>query len=177
MGTLTKRPFPLQLDQIIKGFDCGHEDLNVWFKNRALVNQQTGASRTFITTRDDTVTGFFALATGQLDHSYATGKVKRNMPDPLPAIILGRLAVDIKFQRKGIGFDLLKDAMLRVIYVSEYVGIRALIVHAKSEEAKTFYMKYGFSESPLHSRTLMILVKDLRENCGFSERLSTAMIA
>ena len=101
MGTIIKRPFPLQTDDMIKGFDCGHEDLNMWFKKRALINQQTGASRTFITTFDDKVAGFYALATGQLDHNFATGKVKRNMPDPLPALILGRLAVDIKMLLTG----------------------------------------------------------------------------
>ena len=144
-------PQPLAQVHDLSAFDCGEPILNEWLKRRAFANQVTGASRTFVVVGDrNQVLAYYALAGG------AVGSVRRNMPDPIPAMVLGRLAVDRSCQGQQLGSALLKDAFLRTVSVSENVGIRALLVHAINDAAKQFCIRRGFQPSPVLPYTLML---------------------
>jgi len=155
MGKITA-PEPITAAHILADFDCGTASLNDWLKRQALKNEISGASRTFVTCKDLQVVGFYALAVGSVNRKESPGKIKRKMPEPIPVMVLGRLAVDTHWQKNGIGRGLLKDAVIRTIKAANHAGIRALVVHALSEEAKKFYLRHGFLESPLHHYTLML---------------------
>ncbi|MBB5347700.1 GNAT family N-acetyltransferase [Desulfoprunum benzoelyticum] len=159
MGRLTA-PEPITPGHGLDQFDCGIQTLNQWLQRQALINETTGASRTFVTCDHQRVVGFYALATGSVRRGEAPGRVKRGMPDPLPVMVLGRLAVARHWQKHGVGAGLLKDAVLRTLTVSRKAGIRALLVHALSESAKDFYLRYGFRESPFNPMTLMLNLTD-----------------
>lgn len=159
MGAITA-PEPITPSHLIEAFACGIPVLDDWLKRRALKNEVSGASRTFVVCHDEQVVGYYALATGSVEHRDAPGKLRRNMPDPIPMMVLGRLAVDQQWQRAGIGRGLLKDAVLRSVSVSQQAGVRALLVHVLSEDAKTFYVRNGFLESPLDPMTLIISLQD-----------------
>ncbi len=159
MGKITA-PEPITTSHLTESFACGIPVLDEWIKRRALKNKISGASRTFVVCQDGQIIGYYALATGNIEHRGAPGKIRRNMPDPIPVMVLGRLAVDQKWQRTGVGCGLLKDAILRTLSVSQQAGIRALLVHALSEDAKQFYARNGFLESPLDPMTLMIALQD-----------------
>lgn len=150
-------PVLLGAEHDCTGFDCGELVLNEWLKRRALANQQTGASRTFVVTgAERRVVGYYALATGAVAHFEAIGAIRRNMPDPVPVMVLARLAVDQQSQGRKLGASLLKDAVLRCLGVAENAGVRALLVHAINDAAKDFYRHYGFAESPANPMTLML---------------------
>lgn len=138
--------------------------LNGWLTRRALNNQDNGASRTFVACEDRRVIAYYALAMGAAELATATGRFRRNMPDPIPVAVLGRLAVDQKFQGKSLGQFLLRDAALRVLGAAEIIGVRGLLVHAASERAKSFYRRHGFEVSPGQPMTLMATLADLRRN-------------
>src|SRR5437588_2233709 len=125
-------PEPLAPDHELDAFDCGVAALNDWFKRRARRNEAEGASRTFVICAGRRVVGYYSLAAGSILHAAATGRVRRNMPDPVPVLLLGRLAVDHNWHGKGLGADLLYDAVLRAIGAAESVGVRAILVHAIS---------------------------------------------
>lgn len=150
----------------VSQFECGETALDNWFKRRALQNEEAGASRTYVLRAGQEIAGYYALATGAIAHVEATGKVRRNMPDPVPVIILGRLAIASKFQGRGIGPALLRDAVLRTVQAAEIAGIRAILVHAISDQAKHFYEKYGFIPSPADPMTLMITVAEVAKILG-----------
>lgn len=150
-------PEPLSIGHRIEAFDCGEPVLDEWLRKRALGNQSSGASRTFVVAdASGRVMGYYALAAGAVAHETATSAVRRNMPDPVPVLVLGRLAVDRQAQGMKLGASLLQDAVKRAIGVSADAGIRALLVHALSEPAKQFYLHYGFQASTLHPMTLMM---------------------
>jgi predicted N-acetyltransferase YhbS len=155
-------PAPLTADHRLDNFDCGVPTFNAWLQRRALTNEINGASRTFVTCSDANVIGFYSLAAASILRSQATGKAKRNMPEPVPAILLGRLALNTACQRKGFGISLLQDAVLRIVGAAETVGVRAILVHAMSEDAKHFYARFGFRVSPLEPMTLMVTVEEAR---------------
>lgn len=140
----------------LKDFNCGEESLNIWLKSYALKNQQNQASRTFVICCNNTVVGFYALAAGAVSHQFVSSGLRRNMPDPIPVIVLGRLAIDLHHQRQNLGAALLKDAVLRAKTVSQQIGVRALLVHALNEKAKEFYLNYGFQVSPIDDLVLML---------------------
>jgi GNAT superfamily N-acetyltransferase len=140
-------------------FQCGEAELDDWLKRRALQNEESGASRTYVVCSGRQIMGYYALAAGAAAHAAAPGCVRRNMPDPVPVMVIGRLAVDLKFQGRGIGSALLKDAVLRTVQAAEIAGIRAILVHAINESAKRFYEKLGFMASPTNPMTLMITVR------------------
>lgn len=152
-------PTPLTDEHDTAAFDCGDPVLNHWLQRTALKNEQHGGSRTFVVCDGPKVIGYYSLATGAVERSNTSGKMRRNMPDPIPVIVLGRLGVDRAYQSKGIGRGMLKDAVLRVIGVSQQVGIKALLVHAISAEAKRFYLQHGFVESPANEMTLLLTIK------------------
>lgn len=156
------RPEPLADHHVTNDFECGVESLDVWLKRRALGNQKTGASRTFVTCDGLRVAAYYALASGAIAVKEASGRFSRNMPDPIPVVLFGRLAVDRSYQGRGLGRALVRDACLRVIQAADAIGIRGLIVRAVSDEAKEFYMKVGFDPSPLDPMTLLITLADLK---------------
>jgi predicted N-acetyltransferase YhbS len=132
-------------------------------KRRALANQASGASRTFVVSEEETkVVGYYALAASAVSVSEAVGRFRRNMPDPIPVIVLARLAVAVRHQGQGLGRALFQDAARRVVAASDTIGVRGIIVHAISEDAATFYRRLGFDPSPLEPMTLMITLADLR---------------
>lgn len=159
-----RHPVPLTRQHDRSEFDSGHRLLDSWLRTRALKNETSGASRTFVTTQipGDAVAGYYTLAASAVAVRTAPGSVRRNMPDPVPVILLGRLAVDHRFQGSGIGASLLRDAMLRVVQASHVVGVRALLVHAIDENAAAFYQRFGFIASPLDTQTLMLPITTLR---------------
>jgi GNAT superfamily N-acetyltransferase len=159
MGEITA-PEPITASHLPDSFACGIPVLDEWLKRRAMKNEVSGASRTFVVCQDRQVIGYYALATGSIEHRDAPGKIRRNMPNPIPVMVLGRLAVDQQWQQAGLGRGLLKDALLRSLSVSKQAGIRALLVHTLSEDAKHFYTRNGFHESPLEPMTLMIALQD-----------------
>ena len=150
-------PQPLTASHHLDEFECGEPSLDEWLKRRALANQSSGASRTFVVLDDgERVRGYYALAAGAVSHESATSKIRRNMPDPVPVMVLARLAVDRGVQGQQLGAALLQDAVKRAVTVSSNVGVRALLVHALHERAKQFYERYGFQSSPTHPLTLML---------------------
>ena len=150
----------------LSAFDSGLPELDEWLKRRAQANEEKGASRTYVVCAGGRVVGYYALANGGVAQAAATGRVRRNMPDPVPVMVLGRLAVDRAYQGKGIGRGLLRDAVLRTLQAAEIGGIRAILVHAISEDAKRFYESCGFVVSPIEPMTLMITVADAESALG-----------
>jgi GNAT superfamily N-acetyltransferase len=150
-------PEPLTASHCLDEFQCGEPSLDEWLVRRALANQASGASRTFVVADEGArVRGYYALAVGAVAHALATSTVRRNMPDPVPVMVLGRLAVDRGAQGHKLGAALLQDAVKRAVAVSSNAGVRALLVHALDERAKQFYEHYGFQPSPTHPLTLML---------------------
>jgi predicted N-acetyltransferase YhbS len=158
--TLTA-PEPLQSRHQTSGFDCGVKALDDWLKRRAGVNQASGASRTYVVCEGDEVRAYYALAAGSVDMANAPGRFRRNMPDPVPVLLLGRIAVDVSLRGQGIGGALVRDAGARVLQAADVVGIRGILVHAISDEDRRFYEAVGFEQSPLDPMTLMMTLADL----------------
>jgi predicted N-acetyltransferase YhbS len=153
-------PQPLTADHHLNTFNCGETSLDEWLKRRALLNQANGASRAFVVVDESQlVMGYYALAAGAVHHQDATRSVRQNMPDPIPVMVLARLAVDIRTQGMQLGAGLLRDAVDRSLAVAKNTGVRALLVHALHERAKQFYLYFGFQASPVHPLTLMLRLK------------------
>jgi GNAT superfamily N-acetyltransferase len=161
-------PEHLTSEHDLAAFDSGVLALDAWLKRRALANEEAGGSRTYVVCAGGRVVGYDALATGGVAQAAVTGRVRRNMPDPVPVMMLGRLAVDHAYQGRGLGTGLLCDAILRTLQAAELGGIRAIFVHAISEEAKRFYEGHGFAASPVDPMTLMITVADAKKALGGS---------
>ncbi len=155
-------PEPLAVHHDTAAFACGVDSLDHWLKQRALKNQATGASRTFVVGDGNRVVAYYALASSAVAVEAATGSLRRNMPDPIPVVILGRLAIDRSLQGSGMGRALVRDACLRVVAAADAIGIRGMLVHALSESARAFYERVGFDPSPLDPMTLMATLADLR---------------
>lgn len=150
-------PQSLVTTHILDEFNCGEPALDEWLKRRAMSNQLSGASRTFVVLdKDSRVCGYYAMAAGAVSHQLATSSVRRNMPDPVPVMVLARLAVDLRAQGIKLGASLLQDAVNRAVMVAENAGVRALLVHALNDKAKEFYAHYGFQSSSLNAMTLML---------------------
>lgn len=157
-------PAPLLVNHNLDldSFDSGEVSLNDWLKKRAVKNQASGASRCFVLTVDDKILGYYSLSAGAISHEAAPKSLRRNMPDPLPVLLLGRLAIDKKYHNQGLGKALLRDAMIRSINIASNAGVFAILVHALSEQAKKFYLSCGFIESPLQTMTLMMTLETAR---------------
>lgn len=156
-------PAPLTDQHLSADFSCGTESLDIWLKRRALRNQMQGASRTYVVCEANRVVAYYALASGAVLSSDATGRLRRNMPDPTPVVVLGRLAVDSAWHGQGLGRALVRDAGLRVLQAADAIGIRGMTVQALSDEAKVFYEHLGFEPSPMDSKLLMITLADLND--------------
>lgn len=156
------RPEPLTDVHELNDFFSGVASLDDWLKRRARANQVSGASRTFVVCEDRRVIGYYALASGAIAVASSVGRFRRNMPDPIPVAVLGRLAVDRAQQGRGLGRALFRDCALRVAHAADTIGIRGIVVHAISEQAKAFYQALGFDPSPAEPMTLMVTLGDIR---------------
>ncbi len=156
-------PAPLTQHHKLDTFYCGEPVLDDWLKRRALANQVSGATRTFVVANSQhTVQGYYALAAGAVAHQAATRAIRHNMPDPVPVMVLARLAVDKRAQGIKLGAALLQDAVGRAVTVSQNARVRALLVHALNDRARQFYEHYGFQASPAHPMTLMLRLAGTR---------------
>lgn len=160
-------PALLSADHRTDAFDCGQATLNTWLKRHALANQERGASRTYVVCADDRVVAYYAIAAGSIAHADAIGGVRRNMPEPVPVALLGRLAVDASVQGQGIGKHLLQDAVIRVAQASDVIGMRAIVVDALDVQAKIFYEQYGFVSSPISPFKLMVTIEAVLRQLPF----------
>ena len=151
-------PCPIRGDHDLAAFHCGEPSLNDWLRKHALRNEATGASRTYVLHPADSlaVVGFYSLATGAVIRAGAPGGIRRNMPDPIPVMVLGRLAVARECQGQGLGRALVRDAILRTLQAAAIAGIRALLVHALSPQASEFYQSCGFEPAPIDPLVLML---------------------
>lgn len=156
-------PAPIQMTHTLDAFDCGEESLNRWLKERARKREETHSARTYVTCVGDVVVGYSCLASGAVTRAGAAKSLQRNMPGPVPVMILGRLAIDRSHQGQGIGQALLRDAILRTLSVSELAGVVALLAHALNEQARQFYLRYEFLVSPLGPMTVMLPLKRARQ--------------
>jgi len=161
-GELTA-PTPLTADHILEPFDCGTSTLNDWLKRQALKNEKSGASRSYVVCVDTRVVGYYCLSTGAIARASPPKPTQRNMPDPIPVVVMGRLAVDNQYGGQGIGSALLRDAVMRLLRAAGSIGVKALLVHAISEEAKRFYLSRGFIESPIEPMTLCLILQSARQ--------------
>jgi GNAT superfamily N-acetyltransferase len=157
----------LKREHLLDGFDCGKEDLNRFLKRQAWNNQQAHSSQTYVLAKDLSVYGYYSLAAGSVTHDEATERIKKGLArHPIPVILLARLAVEVSLQGKGIGPALLKDALLRVASAADTVGARALLVHAKDDNAKGFYQHFEFEPSQSDPYHLLLIMKDLFRMVG-----------
>jgi GNAT superfamily N-acetyltransferase len=145
----------------VQAFSCGVASLDEWLQKRALQNQRNGASRTYIVTNQNRVIGYYCLASGGLALTESPKSIRRNMPDPIPIAILGRLAVDVSMKGHGLGAALLQDAVFRCAQAAGILGIRGILVHALSEDARQFYLHHGFVESPTQPMMMLLSLKGL----------------
>ena len=159
-------PEKLSARHDLSGFDSGEPALDDGLRRRAERNEASGASRTYVVCAGRKVVGYYTLAAGAIAHAETPGRIRRNTPDAVPVMLLGRLAVDKTFHGQGVGTGLLRDAVLRIVQAAEIAGIRAILVHAISEEAKRFYEKYGFVASPVDPLTVMIAVAPSRKRAA-----------
>ncbi|MBW0000918.1 MAG: GNAT family N-acetyltransferase [Verrucomicrobia bacterium] len=157
-------PVPIGNFHVVESFDCGKEPLDVFLKKYASQNEVRFLSRTFVIAgRDNRVVGYYTLAAAGVAHEEAPLELKKRLPKyPIPMILLARLAIDRNVQGQGLGAALLKDAFRKAAAVSEIVGARALLVHAKDEEAKAWYKKYGFVASPTDPLHLFLPMETIK---------------
>jgi GNAT superfamily N-acetyltransferase len=159
-------PLPLLPSHDVAGFDSGEPALDDWLKRRAAKNQANGSSRTYVLNQGPVVVGFYSLSAGAIGHTEAPPRLKRNRPDPIPVLVLGRMAIASSHQQQGMGTALLNDAIQRAMQAAEIAGVTALLVHAKSESAKRFYLSRGFVESPVKPMTLCLMLATVQQALG-----------
>ncbi len=159
-------PEPICADHILTGFDSGQTTLDSWLSARALRNERGGASRTYVVSEDNVAVAYYSLSAASVAQRQMPGRIRRNMPDPIPVMLLGRLAVARSHQGRGIARGLVRDAVLRTLKAAEIAGIRALLVHALDEEAARFYRHLGFLESPVDPLVLALPVDTARKAIG-----------
>ena len=154
-------PVPLSPQHATLSFDCGVPALNDWLRDRALANESR-FSRTYVVCENARVCAYYCLSVGAVERATAPGKLRRNAPDAIPVSIIGRLAVDREYARQGLGADLLSDALRRIAVASQSIGIAAVLVQAKDDSARRFYLRHaGFVEHPADSRTLFLSIETL----------------
>jgi GNAT superfamily N-acetyltransferase len=153
----------------IDDFDSGVPSLDDWLKRRAMMNQVSGASRTFVVCEGNKVIGYYALAASAISMEATPGRFWRNILDPIPVVVLARLAVARSHHDRGLGRALFQDATYRVIQAADAIGIRGMIVHALSDEAKAFYLHLGLDPSPLEPMTLMVTLADLKASIAMTD--------
>jgi GNAT superfamily N-acetyltransferase len=160
-------PQSLDTKHRLEEFDCGKPALTDWLLRHARQAQSSGSARTFVACDEERVAGYFGLTVGQIDTLEAPERIRRGMGQyPIPLVILARLAIDLDYQRRGLGFSLLQDAISRTVTIAEQAGIRALLTHPINAEADAFYRRFGFEPTPAHERQLILLLKDARRFAG-----------
>ena len=155
-------PEPLTNDHQCDSFDSGEPLLDDWLRRPARANQASGASRTHVVSEGTVVVAYYALASGAIALGAVPGRFRRNMPDPIPVVVLARLAVDRKYQGRGLGRALFRDTARRVAHAADTIGIRGIVVHAISEQARKFYIALGFDPCPAESMILVVTLQDIR---------------
>jgi GNAT superfamily N-acetyltransferase len=164
--TRLSTPVPLTAEHDLSAFDCGEPALNDWLRHRALKNESR-FSRTYVVCEGQRVVGYFCISAGSLERGATPGKVRRNAPDIIPVSVIGRLAVNRDHAGKGLGADLLSDALRRIALASQSIGIGAVLVQAKDEAAKRFYLRCAeFLEYPEDSRTLFLPIETVIAGFG-----------
>lgn len=158
-------PRPISPGDDFCSFSCGRDDLDKWLKTRALKNEGM-ASRTYVLCVDRRVAGFYSLAVGSVSHELVPGSIRRNMPEPIPVMLLARLGIDVNFQGRAIGAGLLRDALLRTAQAASIAGIRAVMVNAVDDQAASFYRHFGFRESPVNRLLLLLSMREIQNRLG-----------
>jgi hypothetical protein len=167
-GAELSAPIPYLVVHDVTAFSCGDVSLDHWIRSNAARNESNDASRTFVICDGSAVVAYYALAAGSIDRAFVPKSLQRNMPNPLPVVVLGRLAVDLRYQYRGLGSGLLKDAMIRAVLTSRTIGIKGILVHAISEDARQWYLKRWFLESPLDPMTLLLPTSQIRKSLGIT---------
>ncbi len=164
-STKPNSPVPIEKQHALDDFDCGVPALNKYLKSYALQNHRAGGARTYVTTCENKVVGYYSLAYGSVNVDEVPPRILEGLGRyPIPVMILARLAVDLDEKGKGLGAGLLRDALARTLQAADIAGLRAVLVHAKDEQAKAFYQRFGFMPSPINEWYLYLLVKDLRKS-------------
>lgn len=159
-------PVPLTAEHDVSAFDCGQPALNDWLRHRAMKNESR-FSRTYVLCQGNRVAAYFCISAGAVERMAAPGKLRRNAPDTIPVSMIGRLAVSRDHAGRGLGADILSDALRRIAVASRCIGIEAVLVHAKDDAAKRFYMQYAeFIEYPADSRTLFLPIETVIAGLG-----------
>ena len=162
-----KAPILLEDLHAVDSFDCGIEALNDYLKKFAFINNQNNSGRTYVSTKNNRVVGYYTLAAGSVTKENAPERVGKGLANhPIPIIVLARLAVDKTEQGAGVGKGLLRDALLKIIGAADIIGARAVVVHAKDNQAKSFYKHFGFEPSSIDSFHLYLLLKDIKKTLG-----------
>ena len=156
-------PQPLVAGHHLEAFTCAEPSLDDWLRRHALKNQANGSSRTYVVVEDNAVIAYYCLSAGAVSHAEAPKNLTRNRPDPIPVIVLGRLAIHSDCQQRGLGTALVRDAMLRTLQAADVAGVAAILVHAISEQARRFYISRGFLESPIQAMTLYLPLSHQRQ--------------
>jgi GNAT superfamily N-acetyltransferase len=157
----------LQAAHILDAFDCGQESLNRYLKRYALANQRANGAQTYLGLSGDDIIGFYSLVVGHVIYDDAPERLTKGLSrNPVPVMLLARLAVDLGWQGKGVGTGLLRDAMQRTLQVADIAGVRAFLVHAKGDAARAFYEHFDFAPSPTDPYHLYLLVSDIRKAMG-----------
>ena len=152
-------PVPLTADHDLSSFDCGEVVLNDWLTRHALRNESR-FSRTYVVCDGNRVVAYFCISAGSVERAAAPGKVRRNAPNMVPVSVIGRLAVSRDYAGRGVGASILSDALRRIAIASKSIGIGAVLVHAKDDQAKRFYMACAeFIEYPADSRALFLPIE------------------
>ena len=157
-------PQPLDTSHRLEAFDCGKSALTDWLLRHANQAQSSVSAITFVVCDEERVAGYFSLTVGQIDTLEAPERIRSGMGQyPIPLAILARLAIDLDYQKRRLGFSLLQDAISRTVAIAEQAGIRALLTHPIDAEADAFYRRFGFEPTPAHERQLILLLKDARQ--------------
>jgi predicted N-acetyltransferase YhbS len=160
-------PRPLTDEDDRSGFDCGRESLNNWFRRHAWHNQESGVSRTSVICDAGTheIAGYVSLSTAQIERAWLAKAQQRNRPDPIPAMLLGQLAIDQRYQGRGYARSLMFFALTTAVRLSEEIGCFCVLTHPLDDEVRTFYRSFGFEELPFDpERSMAVRIKDLKHN-------------
>lgn len=160
-------PEPLTASHEVAGFSCGIEPLDRYLSTQALADQRAEKSRTYVATRGQRVVAYFSLAAASVEPERAGRRLAKGQGrQPIPVILIGRLAVDLAEQGTGLGKAMLVEALARCAGAADTIGARAVLVHAQDDTARTFYLKMGFEPSPTNPLHLLVLMKDIRKTLG-----------